>query len=183
MCLNKLHDRPWPGATPALAWWWLSREISRRPWLRILFPGVERSHEQISQNLTPSKKIKKWRDKLQDQSITQMESITISARVSLQRSESCSNGRMDTEWSWRSHGVFWVRSRLGQLKDLAQPEWSPGSPGSLALSVSSNFRMIPNRLGVRFTEIWPRDSVFLAPFWSKMPPNHLRSLLDAERFL
>ena len=117
MCLNKLHDRPWPGATPALAWWWLSREISRRPWLRILFPGVERSHEQISQNLTPSKKIKKWRDKLQDQSITEMESITISARVSLQRSESCSNGRMDSEWSWIMAYVesveTWPTQRLG----------------------------------------------------------------------
>lgn len=39
--------------------------------------------QQISQNLTPSKKIKKRRDKLQDQSITEMESIRISARVSL----------------------------------------------------------------------------------------------------
>ena len=49
--------------------------------------------------------------------------------------------------------------------------WVPWVPGSLALSVSSNFRMIPNRLGVRFK--YGRALRCFSLFWSKTKPSEV----------
>ena len=170
--------RPWPGATPALAWWWLSREISRRPWLRILFPGGK--ERQISQNLTPSK-IKKWRDKLQDQSITEMESITISARVSLNNT---ANLAAMAEWIVKYSEWSWIMAYVFQVETWPTDK-QPGSPGSLGLwlwafHLTFEWYQIASLCAL---QNYGRATRCFSLLGSKMPPNPLRSLLDAECFL